>query len=95
MLEALFASVQNQADIPLAFRAYDRIRRPRSQKVCQTSREAGELCALRLPSVIDDPQAFKENIDWRMDWMWHRDIALEREQASMVFEKLLRGEELD
>ena len=44
---------------------------------------------------MDDPKAFKENIDWRMDWMWHRDVGLEREQALMVFEKLLRGEELD
>lgn len=95
VLEHVFASVKAREDVPLAFKAYDRIRRPRSQKVCQTSREAGELCALRLPSVMDDPTAFKENIDWRMEWMWHRDVGLERDQALMVYEKLLNGEELD
>ena len=87
--------MKDPKDIPSAFKAYDRIRRPRSQKVCQTSRKAGELCSIRLPSGLDDPQAFKENIDWRMEWMWHRDIGLERDQALGVYEKLLRGEELD
>ncbi|KAI9695314.1 MAG: hypothetical protein M1820_008721 [Bogoriella megaspora] len=95
VLESLFAHVDAREKIPMAFRAYDKIRRPRSQKVCQTSREAGELCALRLPGVEDNAQAFKENIDWRMDWMWHRDIAGERDEALIVFNKLVDGESIE
>lgn len=76
----------------MAFEAYDRIRRPRSQKVVETSHEAGELVALRLPGVGDDPEAFRKNIEWRQDWMWHRDISGEAEEAGVVFRKLVNGE---
>lgn len=95
VLESLFAEVDTPAKISKAFQAYDRIRRPRSQKVCQTSREAGELCALCLPSVKDDPKAFKENIEGRMEWMWHRDIAGERDEAIIIYNKLVNGEDID
>jgi len=95
VLESLFALVDTPDQLPLALKAYDRIRRPRSQRVCQTSRESGELCALRFPSVMDDPKAFKQNIDWRMDWMWNRDVGLERDQAIKVYQKLLEGGDLD
>lgn len=48
--------VKTVKEIPHAFKAYDTIRRPRSQMVCKTSREAGELCALRLPGVEDNAE---------------------------------------
>lgn len=95
VLGSLFAHVDTKEKIPLVFKAYDKIRRPRSQKVCTTSREAGELCALRLPSVGDSAEAFKENIEWRMDWMWHRDIAGQYDQARLIFQKLVKGEAVD
>ncbi|KAI9659521.1 MAG: hypothetical protein M1821_001780 [Bathelium mastoideum] len=95
VLESLFAKVDTPEKATMAFQAYDRIRRPRSQRVVQTSREAGELCALRLPNVMDSPEALKENIEWRMDWMWHRDIASERDEAMIIYNKLLAGEKLD
>lgn len=95
VLESLLGLVDTVDKIPLAFRAYDRIRRPRSLKVCQTSRESGELCALRLPGVEDNAEAFKENMEWRMDWMWHRDIAGERDEAILVYKKLVNGESID
>ena len=91
VLGSLFASVDTVAKIPMAFLAYDRIRRPRSQRVAQTSREAGELVALRLPGVGDNVEAIKENLDWRMDWIWHRDIAGMRDEALVIFQKLLDG----
>ncbi len=46
-LAALLGKVQPPDQIPLAFRAYDKIRRPRSQKVTSTSWEAGELVSTR------------------------------------------------
>lgn len=92
VLSSLFGAVDSLDKIPLAFRAYDKIRRPRSQRVCETSREAGELCALRLQGVEDDPKLFDENISWRMDWMWHRDIEGERNEALGVFNALSEGQ---
>nr|POE71855.1 6-methylsalicylic acid decarboxylase ata [Quercus suber] len=92
VLSSLFASVDTVHKIAFACQAYDKIRRPRSQRVCETSREAGELCALRLPGVEDNAESFKENIDWRMDWMWHRDIAGERTEALGLFDSLLEDQ---
>jgi len=95
VLESLFAHVDTPEKVPMAFRAYDQIRRPRSQKVAKTSWDAGELCALRLPGVEDRSEDFRENIDWRMDWIWHRDIAGERDEALICFNKLLEGGSLE
>ncbi|KAF2171550.1 hypothetical protein M409DRAFT_35798 [Zasmidium cellare ATCC 36951] len=89
VLSSLFGVVDTLEKVTLAFQAYDKIRRPRSQRVCETSREAGVLCALRLKGVNDDPKMFEQNITWRMDWMWHRDIAGERAEALGVFTALL------
>lgn len=95
VLQGLLGLVHSKEKIPLAFKAYDKIRRPRSQKVCQTSREAGELVALRLPGVEDNATAFRENIEWRMDWIWHRDIAGERDEAIQIYKKLVDGGSID
>ena len=94
VLGAMFEKVDTPSKIPMAFKAYDRIRRPRSQRVAQTSRENGVMITLRNPEVGDDAQKFKENIDWRMDWIWHRDIAGEREEALIILQKLIDGGEV-
>lgn len=95
VLSALMGQVDSVDKIPHALRAYDRIRRPRSQRVCQTSREAGELVALRLPGVGEDAASIKSNLEWRMDWIWHRDIAGERDEAIIIYEKLCDGGSID
>ena len=53
------------------------------------------MVALRLPGIGDDLKLFKENIEWRMDWMWHRDIQGERNEAEIVFKKLRDGQSID
>lgn len=87
--------VENPEEAAYAFKAYDRIRRPRTQRVVTTSREMGELVALRLPGIGEDLEKFKENMEWRMDWMWHRDIAGEANEAKIIFDKLKAGESID
>ena len=87
--------VEKPEEAAYAFTAYDIIRRPRSQQVCKTSREMGELVALRLPGIETDLSKFKENIEWRMDWMWHRDVDGERKEAEIIFKKLHNGQKLN
>lgn len=69
VIEELLGKVTDKAQIPLAFKAYDIIRRPRSLKIVSTSREAIELMSLKLEGVDDDPAKLKEHIDWRFDWV--------------------------
>ena len=49
---------------------------------------------MRLEGVGDSKEAFIENIKWRMDWIWHRDIQEECNEAQLVLQKLQRGEPL-
>lgn len=95
VLESLLGLVEKPEECAFAFRAYDRIRRPRTQMVVKTSREMGEIVALRLPGIGENFEKFKENLDWRMDWMWHRDIQGEFNEARIIFEKLKDGQSID
>ena len=54
VLTALFKHVKTLEDVERAFEAYDAIRRPRSQRVVEISREYGRVYAFMHPEVSDD-----------------------------------------
>lgn len=95
VIESVLGLVEKPEELAYAFRAYDRIRRRRTQEVVKTSREMGEILALRLPAIKNNLNAFKENVQWRMDWMWHRDVDGERREAEIVFNRLKKGQSID
>lgn len=72
VIEELLGKVTDKAQIPLAFKAYDIIRRPRSLKIVSTSMEAARLVSLSQEGVGDDPVKLKEQLDWRYDWVSYR-----------------------
>lgn len=76
VLSSLLADPRIQsaaADIPKAFRAYDAIRRPRSQRVVTSSRAAGEIYSYDGPDG-DDVEKIGENVLHRMSWIWDEDL---------------------
>jgi hypothetical protein len=78
---------QSASDIPAAFKAYDAIRRPRSQKVVSTSREAGVTYSFQ-GRAGDDVGKIREELLTRYRWIWDEDMEKQTEQA-----KLLLGRE--
>ncbi|KAL8840311.1 MAG: hypothetical protein Q9170_001395 [Blastenia crenularia] len=64
-----------------AFAAYDAIRRPRTLKVVNTSRENGEICMMRGESTGDDLCKIKATLDQRFHWIWHEDLDQQVQQA--------------
>lgn len=70
-------------DIEAAFRAYDEIRRPRSQKNVVTSKEAGEL--YDFESMGDDLPKIEAVFKDRMRWIWDIDVEGEVEKARELF----------
>ena len=79
-------NVRTKADVPRAFKAYDAIRRPRSQKVVSTSRVAGknykmqgapgkDLVKLRLDALT------------RFNWIWYEDMEVQAERAVAILEE--------
>lgn len=67
-------------DIPAAFRAYDAIRRPRSQKVVSTSRAAGATYALQ-GQARDNLDQVGEELLQRYKWIWDEDMQVQAEHA--------------
>lgn len=74
---------QSASDIPAAFKAYDAIRRPRSQKVVSTSREAGLTYAFQGPAGGDVEKIGEELLN-RYQWIWEEDMDKQTEQAKAI-----------
>ncbi|KAJ5970504.1 Monooxygenase FAD-binding [Penicillium vulpinum] len=72
--------------IVAAFKAYDDIRRPRSQKVVTSSKENADIFCLCFDGVRDDPMKLKETLDQRLKWLWDLDVQdqVERAREKMV-----------
>ena len=88
VLSSLLGAVQQQWEsssssqrIEDAFRAFDKVRRPRTQRLVQTSREAGELYELQREGVWDDRERMRQDLGTRMKWIWYEDLEKELEEA--------------
>ena len=87
VLQALLGRVHNKTELPNVLEAYDEVRRPRSQRIVTTSREAAELDYMRLKGVGDDIEKMREKLDGRMHWIWHRDLVAQNAAAVKLFEE--------
>lgn len=69
VMSKLFGQVQSLHDIESAFAAYDAIRRPRTERVVQTSRQAMKLFTFTDAAVGDDVEKWKQAWEGRMNWI--------------------------
>ncbi|KAG2413127.1 hypothetical protein HFD88_010686 [Aspergillus terreus] len=90
VLVELLGHVTDIKQIAAAFKAYDQVRRPRSQHAVATSREAGDLLTYRYPSIGDDIHKIKEKVDTRMDWVWNKNLIEQNQEALVVMKELLK-----
>jgi salicylate hydroxylase len=86
VLSNLLGQVKSAADIENAFQAYDAIRRPRSQKVVKTSREAVDIYEFKNPKLGFDFEKVRKELESRMRWIWEEDMPnqLRRAQELMA-----------
>ena len=84
----LLMRVDDKVDISEAFKVYDAIRRPRSQRLVTTSREAGQLYHFEL---TENDQQLKENLENRMKWIWDADHQAELDQAVAMLEERFKN----
>ncbi|KAI5861324.1 mannitol 1-phosphate dehydrogenase [Durotheca rogersii] len=87
VLGRLIAAAAAAPDLDRAFRAYDRVRRPRTQRLVRTSREAGALYQFELEA--DDLDAIQRNLARRMAWIWDADL---RQDLKTALAMMLRDE---
>ncbi|KZO91566.1 salicylate hydroxylase [Calocera viscosa TUFC12733] len=74
--------------VPLALKAYDAVRRPRSQRLQQSSFEAGRLFEC-VSDAGENEQKIAAEFDTMMDWVWSIDINAQRDRALRLFEESL------
>ena len=83
ILSVLLKEAQAIEDVDKAFKAYDEVRRERSQKNVVTSKEAGTLYDFELEG--DDLDKIELNFRQRMKWIWDIDLESEVERAKKLY----------
>jgi salicylate hydroxylase len=79
----LIKEAKSVDDLPRAFRAFDQVRRERTQENVVTSRDAGMLYDFEL--LGDDLDKIQENVLNRMHWIWDIDLEEHLEDAKKIF----------
>jgi salicylate hydroxylase len=77
--------VYDVADITRAFQAFDRIRRPRSQRQVRVARESGWLYDLQAPGCMDNWDKVKQALETKQKWIWEHDLEADVKEAERVF----------
>ncbi|KAI9935099.1 hypothetical protein MW887_000720 [Aspergillus wentii] len=84
-LSAVFGHVQTVDQIAPALAAYDAVRRPRSQKVVNTSREQLDMLTFNDGVVNGDSEMWTQAMIERMDWLWNGDLVKQNKEAVDLF----------
>jgi salicylate hydroxylase len=82
--------VRTAQNVVAALKAYDEIRRPRSQSVVTSSKENAYLLCLHLDRVGDDETKLKETWQSRLRWIWDLDTEEQAERTRQCMFKIWR-----
>ncbi|KAH7310011.1 hypothetical protein BKA65DRAFT_519285 [Rhexocercosporidium sp. MPI-PUGE-AT-0058] len=79
--------IKSRSDIKHAFKAYDAIRRPRSQKMVTNSRKNGRTFELQDDDgTLLDPSSITPRMEETMEWVWGVDLSAMLDQAKGLVE---------
>lgn len=84
MLSNLLGKIDSAADIEKAFKAYDAVRRPRSQKVVTTSRDAAAIYEFENKALGNDLDKIRATLETRYDWIWNEDLPAQLKKAEAL-----------
>ncbi|KAL3418985.1 mannitol 1-phosphate dehydrogenase [Phlyctema vagabunda] len=84
ILSRLLGDISCVAEIEGAFKAYDAIRRPRSQKVVTTSRDACAIYQFRHEELGSDMENIKTRLETRYNWIWDEDLQQQLAEARAI-----------
>lgn len=85
ILSHVLGRVSRWQDLQSAFSAYDSVRRPRAQKIVQTSQELGRMYACSDPRYGDDMGKIVENLNVRFLWIWEHDLEADMDTVCKLF----------
>ena len=81
--------VTETAHYEAALKAYDEVRRPRSQEVVASSKENAYVLCLCKDGVEDDGDKIKDTFSKKFSWLWDVDLVRQAERAREIMMKLI------
>ncbi|KAF2169684.1 hypothetical protein M409DRAFT_20099 [Zasmidium cellare ATCC 36951] len=84
ILSRFMGCVREERDIEKAFRAYDVVRRPRSQMQVEKARFAGLVYDMQAPGTGDDLGKMREQLSDRR-WLWEHDLEADVREVERLF----------
>lgn len=81
ILSRLLAAINSAGELKAAFRAYDAVRRPRSQRLVVSSRKVARVYDFEDEQVGDNMCNLREYLTHAWDWIWDEDLDAEVETA--------------
>lgn len=92
ILSSVLGRATNVSEALVGLRAYDEIRRPRTQRIVESSRGTGDILTGRGKETKLDPVAIDEKLFPRWDFIHEFDVAKHREDALELMDKYLASE---
>ena len=86
ILSQLVASVGSITHIEKAFRAYDAVRRPRTQACIERSRNAAMAMDFLESNIADDTRALEKALKTSYRWLWHEDLEAQLCSAKVLLQ---------
>ncbi|RDW78021.1 hypothetical protein BP5796_05873 [Coleophoma crateriformis] len=74
VLSSILPLVKKVSQLPKAFKIYEDIRRPRAQKVVDTSEETGRIYMFQDPTIGSDMRKLMVTANERLPWIWLHDL---------------------
>lgn len=84
ILSNLLGQVNSVDEMERAFYAYDAVRRPRSQKVVATSRDAAKIYEFEDEKLKSNLVMIKRTLEMRYDWIWNEDLPQQLKTAEAI-----------
>jgi salicylate hydroxylase len=84
ILSNLLGQITSADNVEHAFKAYDAVRRPRSQRVVTTSRETARIYEMEDEEIGADLEKIGQNLKTRYDWIWKEDLSRQLREAQGI-----------
>ena len=85
-MSRVMAHVYSSENLPRAFAAFDKVRRPRSQRQVKQAYESGWLYDLQGEGIGEDWEKVKERLATKQKWIWEHDLEGDVAEALKVYQ---------
>jgi salicylate hydroxylase len=91
ILSHLLSYTKDPSGLPFAFKAYDQVRRPRTQRIVHSSAEVGVMLCGRGPGLGLDVEKIREAMPGRWAFIMGLDMGEHKREAVEILEGLRKS----